>query len=222
MLYKSYGSYEDNSFEIIELTGESEDETQVFETIIQPGTSSISIVCDRPGVIADVAINGESIKAVSANNEGEEGGIFIVNVADGQLQDDASMTVRIAKGRRSPFKISILKIWDHLSNYGGHISCRVCKKLIKHLISLILAGFGIPYYDFSHEVTDAVSDALQGFGDNIYQQMPDELQQFFASLNKDFIQQIKDALNNVLERIRQFLDPLNRIVQAICRELGFC
>lgn len=123
-------------------------------------------------------------------------------------------------------KVSVLKVFRRAKDYAlSKISCEGCKKLLRFIISSILAQFGvvltpddfIPVDLLPPDWTEALRKAA-----NSYDSLPKPLRDLFDFVGHLFRGGLVDILKAMSDILKEAFKPLDYALKVVCTKIGCC
>ena len=217
-------------FDRVDTTAPGQFALTEFESTGERGEFEIGIPIEIDATMLAVILEGDVREAVvEINGERVEpdahvsgGGAWSSRLFVRAGEKLNSLRVRVwTHGERA--RVAILRV---LRQFGAdlkrRISCTGCKRLVRFLVTWILTGFGVPHVPWDGPLPVAVWDRLREFLAVDASHWPGVVARLLSSLHAEFVEQFLKALRWALAYINVMYEPLDRLLEAVCRYLGFC
>lgn len=209
---------------IVELESTGEGGEQTVEIPLAPDTAVVSIVTEGEGG-CHVSIDGQPLRDDPEVAFSEAPGrVLFVKAnpsADGKFR---SLRLQVWTGATTAFRVSVLLVSQLARTTWVRVSCPFCKRLLSHLLSLLLTAFGLPALPAEGLVPEELWQNLRKAlsVDNAAVSWPDSVTALLEHLNPDFVRQFIAGLQWLVWVVDIVFTPLDGAATALCRRLGLC
>lgn len=217
-------------FDRIDTTAPGQFALTEFESTGERGEFEVEIPIEADATALAVMMEGDVREAVvEINGERVE--------PDSHLDGAGAWASRLFLRTGEKLKSLRVRIWTHgerarvsvlrvLRQFGAdlkrRISCTGCKRLVRFVVTWILTGFGVPHIPWDGPLPVAAWDRLREFLGVDGSHWPAVVAKLLHSLHSEFVEAFLKALRWALAFINEMYEPLDRLLEAICRYLGFC
>ena len=195
-----------------------------------PGVYSYSFRAEHEGQDED---QGEQVLVLVEQLDGESDGLEVKVTGEIELAEVSKYArVKLFVGRcpgamrefgvtiysetAKRIRITFARIREGLEAAWQKLPCRICKQIVKLVLTMVLAAIGIPYLDT--EFITLTEDEVAAFMSVLDGDHDSPLADFIRNLNWNLL----FAIGTVLGGLNFVFDLSDHFFTMICRILGFC
>jgi hypothetical protein len=210
--------------EIIELESTGEGGEQIIDVPLPPDTAVVSVVTEGEGG-CHATIDGQALREDREVAFCEAPGrVLFVKAnpsADGTFR---TLRLRVWTSATTTFRVSVLLVSRLARTTWARVSCPLCKKLLSHLLSVLLAAFGLPALPVDGLIPEELWEKLRHAlaVDLGTVSWPTPVTALLEHLNPDFVRQFIDGLRWLVWIVDIVFTPLDGAATALCRRLRLC
>lgn len=210
----------DGNFVLTELESTGEAGETRLELALESDVAAIAVLIEGDGLDAVTEIDGERGGIEEAQAARDRGPHRRLMVRVGQGMKSLRITIW-STGARA--RVSILRVFRRFrSEIGQRLSCTACKRLVRFLITSIITGFGWADLPWDGELPRSLWEKLRHVLNTDVSQWPPIVANLLAALNSRLVEELIVALRWLIGFLNEALQPLDYLLELICRKLGFC